>query len=67
MPDNPYAFYPHFTSFALFSLLLFYLLLCECHWFPIISECQTKKMKNDENFHEMNFHERINGNKHTLA
>ena len=36
MTTTPYVFCPHFTSFALSSLLILYLLLCECHWFAII-------------------------------
>ena len=50
MTTTPYVFCPHFTSFALPSLLILHLLFHESHWLTIISECQTKKMSNNETF-----------------
>ena len=48
MATTPYAFYPHSTSFALSSLLLFYMLFHECYWLATMSECQIEKMNKSE-------------------
>ena len=43
-------FFPNSTSFAYSSLLLLYMLFCECHWPTIISESQINKMSHSETF-----------------
>lgn len=49
MAAIPYAFYPHATTFPFPSLLLLYL-FHECYLFAVISEYETKKIKNTETF-----------------
>ena len=48
MAVSLYLFVPYSASFALPSLLLLYVLCHKCYWLKIISECQTKKMNNNE-------------------
>ena len=60
MVATPYAFYKRSTSFPLCSLLLLYSVLHEYHLVTVITECQIKKLSNNDVF----FHAKIEGPLH---
>lgn len=67
MAATPHAFNPQFDLFCIGLFIITLLLFHKYQWFAIISDCQTNKMKNNENFNVINFNEKFNENENTFS